>query len=532
MHSQQRGELGKSAEPPVTKMERNLARIAACPSEKEKYDTFGVIVDASDTHRLPGKEFFTTKLKIIDSSFNVEETIENRAIKVQKHAFVFIKNLNRDDAPNICTIGTVIRLRRFKFKINERGELYAIMADYSNWLLIGQQDGEVVIEDRMERHSNATRQLAQFEAQKAQKLFQWSRGFLADRSLRSVLWWTPLIEPNSTMHAATQHLSQGGVDLMLRVERVESEARRITFADELGKKYFLIVESRPVIPVGAYVKLRSVDVRFATEGRILSTRNSSSCLLMPEWSFDVKLFNPDFYHRHFHTIVLNKPRNCGDNDNFDQRHKVLAVYPFLDDYYFEEFLIGRRSLMLSPNVTKIESKSATIIRKDFENRLPTLLSFFRELRRGALNGLLHQKFVVLVSVTSVSSARDIAVVYHCHVCRKTQRVQEKQAKQCCGRAMAPVLSLQLMLVDTSVTRPLPVYAVTRNADRHPFTLWQILPQGSRDEKAGPILQNVETLRRKAGLLMKEKEPFKLVVEIKKTLKGVVFFEVSDTYFLP
>lgn len=526
--------LKKTEEVLVSKTEKTLGRIAVKINHKEKYDTFGLIIDASDPYKAEKTEFYTTKLKIIDYTFNINEAIENREIKIQNYAYVFIKNLNKEDAPQVKTVGSVIRLRRFNFKINEQGELYAIMLEFSNWLLIVKSpNNQPIIDDKMERNSNEHRQLSEFEKDQSKKIFTWGQNLLENNSLRSLLWWKSLIEPNNLLHAASRNLSQNGVDLILKVDKVEVDIRMIILLDEASKKYFLTMESKPTIKPGSFIKLRNVDVKFSHEGRIIYLRNSSSCLLIPEGCFDIKLFSPDFYQKNFNKILISKARNFGDEDNFERRNKILNIYPSLKDFYFEDFLLGNKKLLMRPITNKIKSSSATLIKKEYTNKAPTLLNDILNMNRSSMEKFLHQKFVILVSVVEIAHLSEIFFFNKCSNCKKLHNFSENKLSECCQSLFSQVISTYILVKDSSVIKPMRIYLVIRSKSKNPFLLWHVMENLEGSSEVQKIKNtDSQNLKHKLEALIKEKELMKLVVELKRTSKGIVFFEATDTYFLP
>ncbi len=60
-------------------------------------------------------------------------------MKFHKYATVNIYSETPETSPKINCVGDIIRLRRFKFRISETGELLGSMTKFSNWLIY---DGE------------------------------------------------------------------------------------------------------------------------------------------------------------------------------------------------------------------------------------------------------------------------------------------------------------------------------------------------------------------------------------------------------
>jgi len=89
----------------------------------------------SEPYKSEDSTNYTTKLKVIDPSFNYKTVIKNDKIKFHKFVHINIYSETPDKAPVIRFVGDIIRLRRFKFKVTEKGELMGNMQKYSNWLI-------------------------------------------------------------------------------------------------------------------------------------------------------------------------------------------------------------------------------------------------------------------------------------------------------------------------------------------------------------------------------------------------------------
>lgn len=56
-------------------------------------------------------------------------------MKFHKFVRINIYSETIEEAPKSSIIGEIIRLRRFKFKITEKGQLVGFMNKFSNWLI-------------------------------------------------------------------------------------------------------------------------------------------------------------------------------------------------------------------------------------------------------------------------------------------------------------------------------------------------------------------------------------------------------------
>ena len=81
--------------------EATLSLIAANKSQKNQYLLFGVIIDISEPYQTEKSTNFTTKLKIIDPSFNYKQKIDAEGIKFFKFAYINIYSELPEYAPRI-----------------------------------------------------------------------------------------------------------------------------------------------------------------------------------------------------------------------------------------------------------------------------------------------------------------------------------------------------------------------------------------------------------------------------------------------
>lgn len=109
------------------KNETTLSAIAENPEGNNHYLLFAVIIDISEPYKSEESTNYTTKLKIIDPSFNYKEELDIKALKFHKFVHVNIYSETPDNAPKIQHVGDIVRLRRFKFKYTPKGELMGIM---------------------------------------------------------------------------------------------------------------------------------------------------------------------------------------------------------------------------------------------------------------------------------------------------------------------------------------------------------------------------------------------------------------------
>ena len=110
--------------------ERRLGRVAYLAKKASKgdikCDTFGVIIDCTSPYENKNNEHYV-KVKIIDQTFNAERQHENKNLSLHKYVTVTIKVEANENQQYNRLFGHILRLRRFFFKINEKGELCGSM---------------------------------------------------------------------------------------------------------------------------------------------------------------------------------------------------------------------------------------------------------------------------------------------------------------------------------------------------------------------------------------------------------------------
>lgn len=78
----------------------------------DKASLFAVVVDISEPFKIDDN-CYTTKIKIIDESFNYTKNSDNKDIKFHKYAMIYVYSDKMVECPTIKHIGDIIRLRRF-----------------------------------------------------------------------------------------------------------------------------------------------------------------------------------------------------------------------------------------------------------------------------------------------------------------------------------------------------------------------------------------------------------------------------------
>jgi len=518
--------------------ERTLARIAESVNSRHKIYSFGVIIDISEPARMLNHVDMIMKIKVVDPTYNFTQIIENPEIRFQNYTYIILYGSDERNLPTIQNVGDIIRLRRFNFSINDKGELIGQMQIYSNWWIIDvHEDNDPVIKSCINISKNVGRGLNDFERERVKSLRSWSVSFFGKNSLRTIGWWSKYKEPLQSEDQSVE-MTVCNVDLILKVVSVDQSSNTIKFIDEEKKAFRLRTDVAPSILVNSIIKLRSVDIRFTQNRREIKLKLTSSCLNLPLFFFDAKLFDEQFFAENIACVKYRSPqiRHRGSNQMFETRGSIIHVYPFLDQYYFEDFLIKREDLIKKSFPKRIYSAKASLIKKTYVNRMPSMLSTLSSLLKDSQSGCHFKKFVVhakIVQIDQVTFRKSVWV--YCDICQKSQKLIKAQEFTCCGSILSICLVVRLEISDDSLEKDgkIIVFIVTRNLDKNPFMLWRVLPM-MEDYKAWSVLNEVEfeNFSNKLAALKRFGESVQMVLELKRTKQEKGFFEICDTLFLP
>ncbi len=390
--------------------------------------------------------FYTSKLKIIDDTFNKKVPIQNENIKFQNHVYIYIYSNDIKSLPKISHVGDVIRIRRFSFVLNTKGELTGHMNSFSNWMTFGITADDFSLQTSMNILKNEERLVTNFEKEKISQLRNWAFSYFGNFSLKQVIWFTDLNEPNNESVAVKNRQEIKEIDLILMTEQVNVEEKSVELKDWRNKTYFLYLQSRPVLIKGQVIKLRSVDLVFSLEGRIILLSHKSSCLLIPEQFFDSKMFEKGFFGEHRGDVKPQSPgrRIYGSGtEKYLTRKSILEKYSFLEDYYYEEHLIGNQNLLNQIWANKISSPIASLVKKDFCNKFPQSLADFGIVNEANFRDVQFQKFVLRLKFEGVEQrSAEEAFSKYCTKCEKVRPFSEPQS-QCCKQPLNVILVMKV-----------------------------------------------------------------------------------------
>lgn len=517
--------------------ERSLGRVAYLAKKASKgdikCDTFGVIIDCTSPYENKNNEHYV-KVKIIDQTFNAERQHENKNLSLHKYVTVTIKVEANENQQYNRLFGHILRLRRFFFKINEKGELCGSMvAAISNWLVVTNDTLQPKILLKSSRESNKDRVLFDFEKDTIIKMSDWSRKFLGRLSVRQILWWTSVNEPNSNEFAIKNRQSQEQVDLVLQVQSVDRRGDRVSLRDEARRDYSLNLAHPLFVPGETVIKLKNVSLDWASEARNIRLNDASTSMILPLWVVDAKVFGQDAESRT--DLDPLKFHSTQKAEKFEKRKQVIELHPFLDDYYFEEHLLGKSVLRAAPVLKNFLCPNArTLIKKEYFHKAPTPISYLLNLKPTDKLKRMYQKFVVEIEFIGGVKTELLGLHSFCSLCKKVKPFVHNMSVDCCKKPVKVIFTIPFSIKDESSPRPINAFIVIRSSRFNPFVMWNILPSAKDPEGWKAFIKDdgLKAFSSKLELLGKVIDPIKLVIEMKETQKHILFFEVTDSVFLP
>ncbi len=481
------------------KNEATLSLVARNPEANQHYLLFGVIIDISEPYKTQDSTNYTTKLKIIDPSFNYKARLHNDKIKFHKFVHVNIYSETPDLAPRIQYVGDIIRLRRFRFKITEKGELMGNMQKYSNWLIYSGQKNQPTVSNVHKNYvKNKKRKLNSYELGRLKDLRNWNDSFFFKNSMQYITWW-------NQQDFKETHNEQ--VDLILKCDSIDFDKSKLFFVDEDGNKYQLQLKVKPNKILGKVIKLRCCNVthKKKSDHRLIKLTPLSSCLIIPDYFYNSRKF-------------INVK---GGKQNTSKTQKTLiSNFNFLNHYYF-------------PTSTKKHTNVSVIKKTLSSNKVLTVNEMQKILKNPDKH--INTKFVVKGYITGYADTNTKNIIKKLQ--RDTKKVSnmfEKQSKSK-KQSYQALYNLVLMVQDHGSKKKdvLNVYLTTEDGGNHLFETWNVLP-ASNDMKAWNQVKQKQ-LNEFESLLKKMTKPqyeVNLGVQLLKTKSGKAFLKFVDTVFLP
>lgn len=516
--------------------------IAKNKEDVKKANTYGCVIDISEpfmtkkySESVPGS--FVSKIKIIDETFNFMAVSDNADLKVKKYVVLNMYSEQPFQTPRIANVGDIIRLKRFFFKINQRGELMGYENEFSDWMVYDRYISENVNPKGLkktifDRHFSGA---LYFEEERIKNLRQWMNDFFSTHSLKKILWWSRIIEPqnNDSLFSGKQQ----NKDMILKVTEVNMDEKTIKFIDNLKQKYIINLTSSPLVKTEQVLKLRNCLVLFENSRRIIVLTQNSSCLIMGPNDFDTMMFDDEFYQKHKDMEYgdIHKSESSAADLNVDLK-KLYDTWPVLVDYPTFDCMDRKFSNLNEIEHFLKETYNATLIKKDYTEKTRTSLADLRDSLDYSKAKQSDQRFVVECKIDDFNQISSDSIF---QVNTDNDEISLVGANDNTNDEVKPniVLCSKLVLYDTSVEdqdKKFDLYVTARNDNSDPFLLWRVfsLSDNSNLKISDIKEETINKINKRLDFLKNEKIGVSLVIEAKLTKNNQRFFELVDTLFLP
>ena len=479
------------------KNETTLSEIVKSPETNSQYLLFGIIIDISEPYKISESTNYTTKLKIIDPSFNYKSKLTSKSLKFHKFVHINIYSETPERSPRIQYVGDIIRLRRFKFKFTPKGELMGNMKKYSNWLIYSGKKNESRVSECFKNYEkNKNRELNVYERGRLFDLRCWNDKFFFQNSLKYVNWWTNFKNENCCK-----------VDLILKCVEIDYKRNVIRFVDEERKKFGLQLKSTPNKIEREVIKLRCVDVVFCKEEdrRVIKLTSMSSCLLVPGYFYDARKFE----------------KILSSSSHVDNRLvKLQEKFSFLKNYF-----------ILEDKSKNNKKKNVSAVKNIHSNKKVITIKELKEKLKKEEN--INKKFLIKGFIINYNETDPNKTIKKMEL--KTLKLSHFKLKQKTDKKYRIIFSLVLMLKDHTIEKDefINVYITTESGDQKIFETWNLLPncdeieawENIKESSLGDFESNLKSMKNPVFNVC-------LGIQILKTKSGKVFFKVVDTVFLP
>lgn len=285
---------------------------------------------------------------------------------------------------------------------------------YSNWLIYqGKKGARLKHTSARDFAKNNGRELTSWERSRIEELREWSHNFFQTNAIKYVSWSSDLREPDDEAAAAKEKYTAQKVDLILKTSKVLKDKKAVEFYDHNGKQYALFLQAPPVLVRDDVIKLRCVNVIFTPEGRIITLTDNSSCLIVPDHFFDAKLFTSSAkISPMIKTPSKFTPKRSGKSTPLNTKRAASNMFPFLEDYEYEDHVITNPALKTKKGGKGIQSTQGksnksynflvTLIKKNYIHKIPTPISDLFEILENP-EEFEHQRFVISGYVVGFSN---------------------------------------------------------------------------------------------------------------------------------
>ena len=486
--------------------ETTLSQLSKDPEVKYKPNLFAVVIDISEAMKNDVIDNFTYRVKLVDPTFNYKVSVTSSRIKFHKYAFVNIYCEDTNNSPRITHVGSVIRLRRFKFKVTPKGELMGTEVKFSNWMVYeGGVDSSMTYLSKKNMPANRDRQMSAYERGRVRDLRVWFASFLLQNSLRYICWWSDWKQPRDSSELMLEE--HGKIDIIAKVIRVtkRNECTQLLLMDRENNQ-FELTSIFDVVEVGELLKLRCFKLTAAKNGglpRKLEFENLSGCIKIPSESYDGLQFEKQRY--------LRESRSHG----FEARDM-----PFLRNYSLMPALPLPEGLQCCTALRTLSSvlrpTAVATLKRNFNDLVNNKKKVF--LFRGRIRGILDVAPRNVIKWLNVETKK-IVPLGHPDVTR-----HEKKWRV--------IYDIKLLVSDLHSNNELLVYLVTNHKETHLFSCWDILPNiDDYDEWVNISASTLKKFEKRLSDLVSEELFVDLYLEFGISGKAKPFYSVVNTIFL-
>ncbi len=476
------------------KNETTLSAIAEDPSVSNHFLLYAIVIDISEPYKKEDNKNYTTKLKVIDPSFNYKMSISNPSLKFHKFVHINVYSEDPKSAPKIQHVGDIIRLRRFQFKLTPKKELMGNMKSYSNWLIYsGDKRGALVSNCYRSFEKNKNRSLNNYEKGRLYDLRMWNDSYFFQNSLKYITWWTGTGGGNNLK-----------VDLILQCKKIVKKT--LTFIDEEKNEYQLKLKTNPQKIKNEIIKLRCVNIKLnKNKPNEIKLTQLTSCLLIPKYFYDSRKF----------LKMTGGKKSAG-------RNKLESQYTWLSNYNLAD-QSGKKSTK-SKKIVSVVKNTIT------KNKKVTSVSQMKKYMNK--EDKVNEKFVMKGFVLGFVETKPEKVIKKMN--KSNQKITDLKQKRKSKTHYRTVYNLIMMLKDNSCKRDeyMNVYITTEQGDNRLFETWNLLPQSDSKDWAKVSSKQLKEFEKRLKNLQNPLFEVNVGVQILKTKKNQKFLKLVDTVFLP
>lgn len=479
---------------------------------------FAVIIEISDPAKTEEGSNYLTRVKIIDPSFNYKQDLSLPQLKFHKFVHVSIYSETPETAPKIKYVGDIIRLRRFRFRYSDRGELKAYEKRYSNWLIYGGQKSDTLAATCFKGFpKNIDRELNKYEEGRISDLRFWSDHFFFANSLKYISWWNDIPNMEETLDLAKNKHTETKKDLILKCTKIEAAKRKMSFVDSKGRAFEVVLNSTPALKVNEIIELKCVDLTWEAVNkqlmRVIQLTPHSSCLYIPTFFYDYRNF---------------EKMNMGDKTGVASVKKDTNKYTFLKDFTTEGVVKTGKTTKKGDSGNFVSAIRISEKPKEV-NTVSELLKIINE----DASANISKKFVVVGNIIGFMSLEPAEVIKRYYPQDKTNaKLTDKVPKDKKWRIMYHLVPL---VRDDSVKNDqhLQAYILTNENDNFMFDSWGILPAFDDCANWSNVKdQKIQDFTKKLNALKKPEHKVKLVLQLMMTKSNKFFYKVVDSIFIP